>query len=214
MQRDVRDLANIDGLTELPRLLGVLATRAGGLLNLSDVSRSVGIPHTTLKRYLALLETTFLIRQVNAWHANLGKRLVKASKLYVCDTGLLTHLTGIQSAVQFQTSSLKGACVENFVMAELLKQASWAEQTATLWHFRTAAGKEVDFVLEAPDGRLVGIEVKASATLRPDDFAGLHELGGLLKKRLVCGMVLYAGDAVLPFGDRLWAVPIQTLWAQ
>lgn len=212
LQRDVRDLSHIDGLTDMPRLLSILASRAGGLMNLSEVSRSVGIPHTTLKRYLALLETTFLIRPINAWHANLGKRLVKAPKLYLCDSGLLTNLNGILSAAQLDESPIKGACVENFVMAELLKQASWSDHAVTLWHFRTAAGKEVDFILEAPDGRLVGIEVKASATLRPDDFTALKELADILKKRFVCGIVLYTGDTVLPFGDRLWAVPLPILW--
>jgi predicted AAA+ superfamily ATPase len=212
LQHDVRDLAHIEGLTDMPRLLSILASRAGGLLNMSDVSRAVGIPYTTLKRYLALLETTFLIRPVNAWHANLGKRLVKAPKLYLCDSGLLTHLNGIQSAAQLNQSPLKGACVENFVAAELLKQASWSDLAVRLWHFRTAAGRKVDFILESPDGRLAGIEVKASATLRPDDFSALKDLAGHLKQRFVCGVVLYAGDMIVPFGDRLWALPLPTLW--
>jgi predicted AAA+ superfamily ATPase len=97
-------------------------------------------------------------------------------------------------------------------MAELLKMATWAHQRVTLWHFRTSAGKEVDFILEAPGGRLVGIEVKASATLRTDDFRPLQEWAALMKKQFVCGILLYTGDTIIPLGDRLWALPISVLW--
>ncbi len=212
LQRDVRDLANIEGLTDMPRVLAMLASRCGGLLNLSDISRGVGIPHSTLKRYLALLEATFLVRPIHAWHANLGQRLVKAPKLYLCDTGLLTHLNGIVLPAQFAESSLKGGCVENLVMSELQKQISWADDPATLWHYRTSSGRKVDFILESPDGRLAGVEVKSSATVKADDFSVLRELTERLKRRFVCGIVLYSGETSVPFGDRLWALPISTLW--
>jgi predicted AAA+ superfamily ATPase len=94
LQRDVREMANIEGLTELPRVLALLATRASSLMNLADISRNIDIPQTTLRRYMTLLETTFLLVPVPAWSANLGKRMVKASKLAMSDTGLLTYLLG------------------------------------------------------------------------------------------------------------------------
>ncbi len=213
LQRDVRDLAHIIGLTDMPRLLTLLAGRAGNLLNIADVSRSLGIPHSTLKRYLTLLEATFLIRVVPPWHANISKRLVKTPKVYLCDTGLMAYLHGSTAATLAAATPGKGALYENFVLAELLKQMTWCGTAAALWHFRTAAGREVDCVLEARDGRLVGIEVKASATVGAADFAGLRELATLAKKRFVAGVILYAGDMLVPFGEQCWAVPLQVLWA-
>lgn len=212
LQRDVRDLAHIEGLTDMPRLLALLASRTAGLLNVSDLSRNIGIPHTTLKRYLALFETTFLIHPLQPWHPNIGKRLVKASKLHLCDTGLLTYLLGIHSESLWAASPLRGTCMENFALAEIMKQLTWEEGTFSLWHFRTSAGREVDAVIESSDGRFVGIEIKASASVKSDDFASLRELAGTLTQRFVCGVVLYTGDKVLPFGDGFWALPIGSLW--
>ncbi len=212
LQRDVRDLAHIEGLSDMPRLLSILTARIGGLLNLADISRAIGIPHSTLKRYLALLETTFLVRTIPAWSANLGKRLVRAPKLYLCDSGLAAYLNGLNHLTYQDNSPQKGPLFENFVLAELLKQASWSNTPVTLTHFRTSTGKEVDFVVEAADGRLAGLEVKSASTVRSDDFDGLKELAHHLKSRFVRGVVLYAGDGIIPFGDRLWAVPIEGLW--
>ncbi len=212
LQRDVRDLAHIEGLSDMPRLLSILAARIGGLLNMADISRAIGIPHSTLKRYLTLLETTFLVRTIPAWSANHGKRLVKASKLYLCDSGLGAYLSGVNQLTYQDSSPQKGPLFENFVLAELLKQASWSDTPVTAWHFRTATGTEVDFIIEAADGRLAGLEVKASSTVRSDDFEGLKELAHHLKARFVQGVVLYAGDTIVPFGDCLWAIPIEALW--
>lgn len=212
LQRDVRDLAHIEGLSDMPRLLSILAARIGGLLNMADISRAIGIPHSTLKRYLTILETTFLVRTIPAWSANLGTRLVKASKLYLCDSGLAAYLNGVNHLTYRDNSPQKGPLFENFVLAELLKQASWSKTPMTLSHFRTSTGREVDFVVEAADGRLAGMEVKAASTVRSDDFDGLKELAHHLKSRFSQGVVLYAGDSIIPFGDRLWAVPVEDLW--
>ncbi|OHC12772.1 MAG: ATPase, partial [Pseudomonadales bacterium GWC1_66_9] len=113
--RDVRDLAQIDGLTELPRLMQVLAARSGGLLNAAELSRSTGIPQTTFKRYLTLLETLFLVRLVPAWSSNLGKRLQKSPKLFVTDYGLMAHLQGLSQAGMEAALGLPGDLVEAFV---------------------------------------------------------------------------------------------------
>lgn len=212
LQRDVRDLAHIEGLSEMPRLLSILAARIGGHLNMADISRAIGIPHSTLKRYLAILETTFLVRTIPSWSANLSTRLVKASKLYLCDSGLAAYLNGVNHLTYRDNSPQKGPLFENFVLAELLKQASWSKTPVTLSHFRTSTGREVDFVVEAADGRLAGMEVKAASTARSDDFDGLKELAHHLKSRFSQGVVLYAGDSIIPFGDRLWAVPVEDLW--
>jgi len=212
LQRDIRDLANIDGLTELPRLLGLLAARTSALMNMAELSRSVGIPHSTLKRYLTLLEAAFLLQPLPAWSTNLGKRLVRAPKLHLVDSGLCAHLRGETDPAELAASTAMGPLLETFVLQEIRKELQWSRQRATPYHFRTAAGREVDIVLEAPGGKVVGVEVKASATIDAGDFAGLRALAEAAGKRFVRGVVLYLGDEVVPRGDRLWALPVDHLW--
>jgi hypothetical protein len=212
LQRDVRDLANIDGLTEMPRLLGLLAARASTLMNIAELSRAVGIPHSTLKRYLSLLEATFILQPLQAWSANLGKRFVKAAKVHLLDSGLTAHLRGESDPAQLVASPTVGPLLETFVLQEVRKQLGWSRQAATPYHFRTASGREVDIVLEAPGGKLVGIEVKAAAAVDASDFAGLQTLAEAAGKKFVRGVVLYLGEYVVPRGDDLWALPIDELW--
>jgi uncharacterized protein len=212
LQRDVREMANIEGLTELPRVLTLLATRASSLHNLADISRSIDIPQTTLRRYLTLLETTFLLSPLPAWSSNLGKRLVKAPKLALSDTGLLTYLLGADRERLEEDSSALGRALENFVVTELRKQSSWSKTKPQLFHFRTQSGQEVDVVMEDAGGRLVGVEVKASATVTGGDFKGLHALREMIGNRLTRGVVLYAGAEAVSFGSDLFALPLASLW--
>jgi hypothetical protein len=212
LQRDVRDLANIEGLKELPHLLALLASRAGGLLNHSELSRTSRIPQTTLKRYFTLLEMVYLTVPLPAWFSNLGKRLVKSPKVYLNDTGLLCYLNGIDSKKIQQDLNVIGPILENFVVMELMKQNSWSQQQAKLYHFRTSNGEEVDIVLETPDGRLVGVEVKAASSVGSDSFKGLKVLQSLVGEKFHRGIVLYTGSEIVPFGKNLHAVPISALW--
>ncbi|MFQ5740443.1 MAG: ATP-binding protein, partial [Acidobacteriota bacterium] len=212
LQRDIRDLANVEGLTALPRLLELLAARAATLVRFSEVSRSAGIPQTTLKRYMALFETTYLTREIRPWSANVSKRLVKTPKRMFVDTGLLGSLAGWTERRMAETLDLAGALLENFVTMELQKQAGWSRAKVRQFHFRTASGREVDLVLENEAGRLVGIEVKASASVRAADFRGLETLREVARERFYRGVVLYAGREALPFGKRLHAIPISALW--
>lgn len=212
LQRDVRDLAHIDGLTEMPRLLALLAARVGGLLNMSELSRSSGIAHTTLKRYLSLLEATFLFQPLPAWSANLGKRLIKSPKIHLVDTGLAAFLAGHTPQRLASDTGHLGHLLESFVVGELRKQATWADMRVGLYHYRTTAGQEVDIVLEDPAGSLAGIEVKSAATVHSKDFSGLRALAEDSGKQFLRGIVLYGGDQVVSFGERLVAAPIPALW--
>jgi len=212
LQRDVRDLANIDGLSAMPRLLALLAARVGSLLNHSEVSRSLGMPQTTLKRYMALLEATFLVHLLPAWSGNLGKRLVKSPKLYLNDTGLASSLVGQIDEHALRQSQLLGPLAENFVVMELRKQATWSRIEPGLFHFQTLGGQEVDVVLESPSGDLVGVEVKTSATVGAGDFKGLKALAEDTGKRFHRGVLLYQGLETVPFGKNLHAVPMEALW--
>lgn len=212
LQRDVRDLSNIEGLTTVPRLLSLLAARATALLNISELSRSLAMPQSTLKRYLTLLEMTFLLQPLPPWSSNMGKRLVKTPKLMLNDTGLLASLSALHRERLLTDRSLAGALLENFVVMELRKQLTWSRVNAQLFHFRTQTGQEVDVVLEDGAGRLVGVEVKASATIGPPDFKGLRTLAELADQRFHRGIVFYTGSEPLAFGPQLHALPIQALW--
>ena len=211
-QRDVRDLANIEGLTALPRLLGLLAARSAATLNIADLSRTAALPQSTLKRYLDLLSATFLVDTVPAWSRNLGKRLVRSPRVYLSDTGLICSLLGLGAPRLAREPSHFGPLLETFVMLELRKQIAWSRRGPRPFHFRTQTGQEVDLVLEDPAGRLVGIEIKAGATVRAEDFRGLRVLQEALGGRFVRGVVLYTGTEPVAFGSRLLALPVESLW--
>lgn len=212
LQRDIRDLANIEGLVDLPRLLALLAARAGGLLNFAEVSRSIGFAQTTLKRYFALLEMTFLVETLPAWSGSRTKRLVKAPKVFFGDTGLLSYLQGLTWERLQLDPTLAGALAENFVVAELRKQATWSEARVELFHFRTSADQEADIVIENEAGEVVGVEVKASASVGANDFKGLRALAQTTGRKFRRGIILYAGSDSVPFGDEFYTVPIQAIW--
>lgn len=212
LQRDVRDMANIEGLTVLPRLLSLLASRTGALLNLADISRTSGLAYTTLTRYMTLLEATFLVQPLPSWSANLGTRMVKSPKLLLSDTGLAASLLGLTAERLASDGPLFGALLETFVAMELRKISGRSAQAIQFFHYRTKAGEEVDALLEDGAGRLVSVEVKASATVTSSDFKGLRALANAAGERFVRGLVLYAGNQVIPFGERLHAVPLSLLW--
>lgn len=212
LQRDVRDITNVRDLGDLPRLLALVASRATSLLDYADLARSLSIPQTTLKRYIGLLEATFLIRTVPAWSTNIGKRLVKAPKILLTDTGLLVDLLGVDGSRLRTDGTLAGGTLENFVALELLKQRGWSKLQPNLFHFRTSSGEEVDLVLEDRAGNVVGVEVKASATIDAGHFKGLKVLADAAGDRFVRGVVLYGGKEAVPFGKNLHALPLSALW--
>jgi len=213
LQRDVRDIANVDGLVTMPNLLALLAARSASLLNVSELSRSAGIKLTSLNRYLALLETVYLVQRLPAWAPNLGKRLVKAPKVHCVDTGLAAHLLGLDERGLGAAPQVLGALLETLVVNEIQKGSGWADTRARLFHFRSADRHEVDIVIEDAAGRVVGVEVRASATPGRADFAGLRALRDLVGDRFVRGVVLHLGEAALPFGDKLEAAPVASLWS-
>jgi predicted AAA+ superfamily ATPase len=193
-----------------------LASRAGGLLNYADAARDAGLNQVTFKRYFTLLQSIFLVRTLRPWFSNRVKRLMKTEKLYLCDTGLLAHLLDFSSAHAARDSArarAKGAILENFVVVELTKQSTWSQERPQLYHFHDYAGTEVDVVLESAAGRrVVGIEVKASATVGPDDTRGLRVLSEALGARFIRGVVLYTGASVVPFAKNIHALPLESLW--
>jgi len=213
LMRDVKELSNISGLAELPRLMTALAGRAGGLLNYADLGRDVGLNNVTVKRYITLLRASFIVQPVQPWFTNRIKRVVKSEKVYLGDSGLLAYLLDVTPERFVTDRKLAGTLLENFIALELHKQISWSKTRPTLWYFRDHRGNEVDFVLEAPGGtKLVGIEAKSKVTLDERDFQGLRMLAEVIGKRFQRGILLYAGSETIPFGRNLKAMPISALW--
>lgn len=212
LQREVTDISKIEGIRELPRLLSLIANQSGALVNMSSLARDAGLLMMTLKRYLALLEAIFFVKRLPAWFKNVGKRLIKSPKLYLTDTGLLSYLMGLSHNHLATDPKFIGQLLENYVMQELFKQTSWSETMPSIFYYRSASGREVDFILETRSRHIVGIEVKSSATVSSSDFDGLVEVKSLLGKKFVRGIVMYTGNNTVPFGENLYAVPISGLW--
>jgi uncharacterized protein len=212
IERDVLEVSNIERRGDLLKLLALLAGRAGQLLVPGALAGQSTIPRTTLARYLELLSAVFLIKTIPAWSSNLTRRAVGTPKLAFVDTGIACHLIGQDAARLGEPGGAAGAMMENFVVMELARQLTWSEERGVLYHYRTKDGSEVDAVIETPDGRVVGIEVKAGATVRAEDLSGLRGLAKALGDRFVAGFVLYTGQQTLPFADKIRAVPLDALW--
>lgn len=213
LQRDVRTLMEVDKLGSLPNLLQLLATRTGSVLNDSSLSRDSDLNIMTTKKYRLLLEGLFLITSLPAWSSNRGKRLIKSPKIYLSDMTILSYFLNIEiSSLKDGNPTLYGQLIENFIAIELSKQLTFCKTQATLYHYRTTSGEEVDFILEGPQHRIIGIEVKAKTQVTARDFRHLDSLKDELGAQFHHGIVFYLGTEIMPFGKNLWAVPISALW--
>ena len=211
LDRDLGDAARVHDPGSVGTVLRLIAARSAALARYETLGRDAGIDGKTAKSHMDVLERLFLVRVRRPWHVNLGKRQVKAPKAYVADTGLLAGLIGIDEQRVRNDDGVAGALFETFVATELERQASWSVAPLTFWHYREQE-REVDIIAERTSGELVGIEVKASATVRERDFQGLKHMRDQLGSRLRAGIVVYTGQRTLPFGDRLFAVPLEGLW--
>lgn len=212
IQRDIRDLARISALESLSRLLSLAAGQTACLTNISELAAPFQVSRPTIREYVTLLSHIFLLDELAPWHSNLMKRLVKTPKLHMGDTGLACALLGLDAESLWKDRTRFGRLLETFVFQELRRQASWYEADVTFSHYRDKDKSEVDVVMES-GGRLAGVDVKAGSTVTPDDFKGLRKLQAATAEKFCAGIVLYDGGAVVPFGDRLYAVPLFRLWS-
>ena len=212
VQRDVRDLARIGALDALPRLLTLAAGQTARLLNVADLASPFQLSRPTIRDYVTLLARVFLLEELPPWHTNRLSRLIKTPKLHLGDTGFVCALLGLDAAALWADRPLLGQLLETFVFQELRRQASGEDAPIVFHHLRDKDGVEVDIVLEASGHRIAGIEVKAAATVTARDFRGLQKLKESTGERFVAGVVLYDGEATVPFGERLYAVPLRRLW--
>ena len=213
IQRDVRDIASVEQIASMPRLLRALAECTGQLVNYSGIGSALGMNHVTTRKYMQIFESLYLIASLQPWFTNKLKRMTKSPKLHFLDSGLLSTLKGI-SPEQIKNDRTKfGAILETFVFGEIQKLASWSNQRYLFSHFRNKDGNEVDLVIENFRGEVLGIEVKAAATVRSADFSGLRKLASACGENFVQGIILYDHDQVVTFGENLCAAPIASLWA-
>ncbi|HEY4640023.1 MAG TPA: DUF4143 domain-containing protein, partial [Thermoanaerobaculia bacterium] len=212
VQRDVRDFTRISALDALPRLLSLAAAETARLLNISDLAAPFQVSRTTIRDYVTLLERVFLMETLPPWHSNRLSRLIKTPKMHLGDSGLACALLGVDSAALTADRTLLGQLLETFVFQELRRQSSWRDEPIAFFHFRDKDRAEVDIVIERGARELVGIEIRASATVTIKDFLSMEKLRRAAGKRFVAGIVLYDGETTASFGDGFFAVPIRALW--
>lgn len=208
VERDIRDIANIDQATRIPQLMAILATLSGQLLNLSQIAGQIGLNLHTAEKYIGILEKLFLVRRLPAWSRNELSRLIKTPKIHFLDAGLQAALLRANADWLQQERGRFGAILESWVYGELLKIINLSAEGWFISHYRDKDQVEVDFVLESPLRAVIGIEVKAAATVGATDFKGLRRLREHCGQAFTSGIVLYDGTAAVPFGNDLWAVPL------
>jgi predicted AAA+ superfamily ATPase len=212
VQRDVRDLTRISALDALPRLLSLAAAETARLLNITDLAAPFQVSRTTIRDYVTLLERVFLLETLPPWHSNRLSRLIKTPKMHLGDSGLACALLGVDSAALTADRTLLGQLLETFVFQELRRQSSWRDEPISFFHFRDKDRAEVDIVIERGARELVGIEIRASATVTIKDFLSMEKLRRAAGKRFIAGVVLYDGEMTVSFGNGFFAVPLRALW--
>lgn len=212
LERDVRNLLNVGSLRDFERFLRACATRTGQTLNMSDLGRDVGISPTTAGQWLSVLQASGQILLLEPYHRSLGKRLIKAPKLYFSDTGLAAFLLGFDSADALWRSPSAGALFENHVIGQWLRWRDWAEPSAGLWYWRNQSGNEVDLLIER-NGRLIAIECKLAQTPDTQHLKGIRSLIAFYGEEMVQRSFI-ACTTRLPFdvAAGVTAVPGWTTW--
>ena len=214
VQRDVRELARINSLDALPRLLALAAANTARLQNVADLAAPFQLSRPTIRDYITLLERVFLVDTLPPWHSNKLSRLIKTPKLHLGDTGVACALAGIDAKALTADRTLLGQFFETFVFQELQRHASWHPEPHRFFHFRDKDGVEVDIVIERGARGVAGVEVKAGATVTDADFRGLRKLQSATVARFCGGAVIYDGESLTRFGEGLYAVPVSMLWEE
>jgi hypothetical protein len=214
IERDLHDVGNIRNLDSFMRLYLLLALRSANLLNKSELAKESGIDTKTLDNYLSTLKNTYQVAVLKPWFTNEAKRLVKMPKVFMLDTGILCHLLRITTPNELNQSLQRGAIYETFILSELIKANTYANQPVDISFYRTQDGKEIDFILDNGKG-LIPTEVKAAHTVTLQDFRHIQYFIEQNPEKVLQGIVFYSGDKVLPFGEKngvkLWAVPFGVL---
>jgi predicted AAA+ superfamily ATPase len=210
LERDVRSLRQVGDLTTFQSFLRAIAARSGGLLNLTEVSRDIGVAVNTAKAWLSILEATYQVIILRPYFANIGKRLVKSPKLYFTDVGMLCYLAGLRDPAHAASGPMGGAIFETAVLTEIVKTYLHRGEEPRVYFWHTSTGTEVDILVETR-GSVVPIEVKLSATPRPAMAKGILALQADLGKKALPGYVVHPGDIRLPLTPGVTALPFAEL---
>lgn len=203
-------LRQVGDLTLFQNYLRVLAARSAQLLNLSDVSRDLGVSVNTAKAWLPVLEATFQIIVLRPYCANVGKQLVKTPMIYFTDTGILYYLSGLKDPEHALAGPMGGAIMETAVLMEIVKTYTSRGISPQIYFWRTRAGTEVDIIVET-EGKLVPVEVKLSATPRSAMASGVKTFQADMGKKAMNGYVIHPGNVTLPLGSCVTALPFAGL---
>jgi len=218
IDRDVVELTRVRQREMLPRLLNVLASRSGQVLNVAAAADAVGMEKSSAENYLRLLEAVFLIQRLPAWGTTLGSRVTRMPKVHLVDAGVMAWLLGLtpEKIAKNDPSVLTeyGHLVETFAVGEILKQVSWWDAPVAVGHFRTVAAEEVDLVLERDDGVVIAFEIKAGTRVDGADLAGIRALRTRLGANLVAAVVLYSGQLAYTHKDGTTVLPLDALWTR
>jgi hypothetical protein len=214
IERDAREVANLRNLGHLDRLLTLLTLQTAQLLNIETLAKHLGIRRETVQNNFAALERLFLIRTLPAWHTSDARRLVKAPKVHVVDSGLASTLVGLSADDWLTNLDRFGHVLESFVVQQLIAQSGWTDADLRFWHYRDRDQVEVDLVITR--GRETwGVEVKAGATVTAADGRGLRRLAEQCGPSYRGGMILYGGASTFSTTDRrVFAVPLGDLWTR
>jgi len=207
LERDLQSLSSIENLVDFRRLMRVAALRSGSLVNQSQIARDAGLAQPTAHRYLNLLEASYLLHRLPAYAINRTKRLIKAPRLFFCDTGLAAYLAGIETAADLEKAGLTGAFLETLVFSDLLAWRETLTPRPEILYWRTVSGAEVDFVIER-SGKIVPMEVKTGGRPRVADIRHLRLFLDEYGKAAPHGVLLHTGQRCEQLTQRIWAIPL------
>lgn len=210
--KDIRDIADIRSQYDIGTILQLLAARAGGLLDFTAIGNAANIPRPTVSRYLGYLHSLYIYHPLPSWTINIDKRVTKSSKVQFIDPAILAFLLNANQDRLKINAKHFGMLIENLVYTELKRQSSWAETQVDFYYFRTSNKQEVDIVMVSDGMDIVGVEVKSAQSVNENDFRGLKILAEESGTKFKIGILVYAGDQILPFGPKQWAIPINRLW--
>lgn len=210
LERDLRLLRQVGDLTLFQDFLQALAPRSAQLLNMTELSRDLGVAVNTVKSWISILEATHQIFLLRPYFVNVGKRLVKTPKVYFTDVGTLSYLSSLTDPLHAANSPVKGALMETAVISEIMKTFRNRGFEPRLHFWRTTAGSEVDLIVEC-SGKVVPIEIKSSATPRPAMANSIRVFAKDFGDQSLPGYVIHSGDVVLPLGDGILALPFSCL---
>jgi len=192
VERDLTELIQVKNLKLFRNFITLCAARVGQLLNLNSLANECGISQPTAKAWISVLETSYILYQLQPFHSNINKRMTKNSKLYFYDTGLVCFLLKINDAASLKTSAYKGSLFENFIINEYIKQQYHQHLLLDFWFWRDAVGHEVDFIWQDTE-KLNLVEIKASETIIPDMFKGLSYMKKFMPDLIESKTIVHTG---------------------